>query len=72
MKRFLCMFVALCAMLASAETYLNVTNVSCRQCYPWNGKVDIDVEVQCDDPTTNVSLYVTAKDLQHGKTAQTM
>ena len=68
MKRFLCMFVALCAMLASAETYLNVTNVSCRQCYPWNGKVDIDVEVQCDDPTTNVSLYVTAKDLQHGKT----
>lgn len=68
MKRFLCMFVALCAMLASAETYLNVTNVSCRQRYPWNGKVDIDVEVQCDDPTTNVSLYVTAKDLQHGKT----
>ena len=68
MKRFLCMFVALCAMLASAETYLNVTNVSCRQRYPWNGKVDIDVEVQCDDPTTNVSLYVTAKDLQHGRT----
>ena len=68
MKRFLCMFVALCAMLASAETYLNVTNVSCRQRYPWNGKVDIDVEVQCDDPTTNVSLYVTAKDLQHNKT----
>lgn len=68
MKRFLCMFVALCAMLASADTYLNVTNVSCRQRYPWNGKVDIDVEVQCDDPTTNVSLYVTAKDLQHGRT----
>ena len=68
MKRFLCMFVALCAMLATADTYLNVTNVSCRQRYPWNGKVDIDVEVQCDDPTTNVSLYVTAKDLQHGRT----
>ncbi len=67
MKRFLCMFVALCAMLASAETYLNVTNMSCRQRYPWNGKVDIDVEVQCDDPATNVSLYVTAKDLQHNK-----
>lgn len=67
MKRFLCMFVALCAMLATADTYLNVTNVSCRQRYPWNGKVDIDVEVQCDDPATNVSLYVTAKDLQHNK-----
>ena len=68
MKRFLLILVALCAMLVSADTYLNVTNVSCRQRYPWNGKVDIDVEVQCDDPTTNVSLYVTAKDLQHNKT----
>jgi len=50
----------------AAATYLNVTNVSCRQRYPWNGKVDIDFEVQCDDPATNVFLEVSAKDVQHG------
>ena len=41
---------------------LSVENVTFRQRYPWNGLVDIDCTVNCSDPTTNISLYVSAKD----------
>lgn len=47
---------------AVASPSLSVENVSFRQWYPWNGLVDIDCTVKCSDPTTNVSLYVTATD----------
>lgn len=47
---------------AVASPSLSVENVSFRQRYPWNGFVDIDCTVKCSDPTTNVSLHVTAKD----------
>lgn len=47
---------------AVASPSLSVENVSFRQRYPWNGLVDIDCTVKCSDPTTNVSLHVTAKD----------
>lgn len=47
---------------AVASPSLSVENVSFRQRYPWNGLVDIDCTVKCSDPTTNVSLYVTATD----------
>jgi len=49
----------LCAF-ADAPT-LSVSNVAFRQRYPWNGLVDIDCDVTCSDPTTNISLYVSAK-----------
>lgn len=70
MKRFLCMFVALCAMLASAETYLNVTNVSCRQRYPWNGMVDIDYTVESDDAATGVYVFPEGVDNDSGMLLQ--
>ncbi|MDO5319227.1 MAG: formylglycine-generating enzyme family protein [bacterium] len=41
---------------------LSVTNVVSRQRYPWNGLVDIDCEIACSDPTTNINLYLSAKD----------
>lgn len=46
---------------ADAPT-LSVENVSFRQRYPWNGLVDIDCTVNCSDPQTNISLYVSAKE----------
>ena len=44
-----------------------VTNVSFRQRYPWNGLVDIDCSVECVDPTTNITLSVSARDEATGK-----
>ena len=44
-----------------------VTNVSFRQRYPWNGLVDIDCTVECVDPTTNITLSVSARDEAAGK-----
>ena len=46
---------------------LDVTDVSFRQRYPWNGLVDIDCTVNCNDPATNISLYVSAKDTATNK-----
>lgn len=43
-------------------TYVSVTNVVSRQRYPWNGLVDIDCEILCSDPATNINLYLSAKD----------
>ena len=58
-------FVA-CGVLADAPT-LSVANVTFRQRYPWNGLVDIDCDVTCSDPATNISLYVSAKDTAANK-----
>ena len=44
-----------------------VTDVIAKQRYPWNGLVDIDCNVTCGDPTTNISLYVSAKDTAANK-----
>ncbi len=46
---------------------VSVTNVTARQRYPWNGLVDIDYELSCSNPATNVSLYVSARDEGTGK-----
>ncbi len=54
------MALALSGGAAWAETY--VTNVVCAQRYPWNGMVDIDYEVVCDDPDADVWVYCTGKD----------
>lgn len=39
-----------------------VESVAFRQRYPWNGLVDIDVNIACSDPTTNLAVYVAAWD----------
>ncbi len=54
------MVLALSGGAAWAETY--VTNVVCAQRYPWNGMVDIDYEVVCDNPDADVWVYCTGKD----------
>ena len=46
---------------------LSVNNVTFRQRYPWNGLVDIDCDVTCSDPATNISLYVSANDAAANK-----
>ena len=54
-------------MAVAADVTVSVTNVVSRQRYPWNGLVDIDCEVVCSDPATNVNLYLSAKDNAAGK-----
>ena len=60
------MTTVLAAMLAVAAVAEGVTvgvsNVVSRQRYPWNGLVDIDCEITCSDPATNINLYLSAKD----------
>lgn len=51
---------ALWGSLVWGEVY--VTNVVCAQRYPWNGMVDIDYEVVCDDPEADVWVYCTGWD----------
>ena len=51
----------------SPSVTVGVTNVVSRQRYPWNGLVDIDCEVVCSDPATNVNLYLSAKDNVAGR-----
>ncbi len=72
MKRVM-MIAALAAILggtrpvAAEVPKLSVENVTFRQRYPWNGLVDIDCKVNCSDPTTNIALYVSAKDTAANK-----
>ena len=51
----------------AADVTVSVTNVVSRQRYPWNGLVDIDCEIACSDPATNINLYLSAKDNAAGK-----
>ena len=57
----------LVTMAVAADVTVSVTNVVSRQRYPWNGLVDIDCEVYCSDPATNINLYLSAKDNAAGK-----
>ena len=36
---------------------VEVTDIRCQQRYPWNGMVDIDYTVRCDDPDADVWVY---------------
>ncbi len=56
---------AVAALAAAVE--VSVSDVTARQRYPWNGMVDIDYELACSDPATNVSLHVLARDSVTGK-----
>ena len=55
--------VAVLSLAAAAwATEVSVTNIVCAQRYPWNGMVDIDYEVVCDDPDADVWVYATGYD----------
>ena len=61
MKKMLAIMLA-AAALAAGATEVSVQNVVCAQRYPWNGIVDIDYEVVCDDPDADVWVYATGYD----------
>ncbi len=52
------MAIAVMLFIGVAEaTTLSVTNVVCRQRYPWNGMVDIDYEIVSDNADANCYVY---------------
>lgn len=59
-RAMLAMGLALAAAVAQAG--VTVTNVVVQQRWPWNGLVDIDYEVVCDNTNSDVYVYPTALD----------
>ena len=58
-----CLFSAMFILLGlSTFADVYVTNIVVQQRYPWNGKVDIDYEVVCDDANADVWVYATGYD----------
>ncbi len=53
---------AMLLAVSAFATEVSVTNIVCAQRYPWNGMVDIDYEVVCDDPDADVWVYATGYD----------
>ena len=63
MKMVVAVFAAILATAGvTEEVAVGVRNVVSRQRYPWNGLVDIDCEITCSDPATNINLYLSAMD----------
>ena len=63
MKRWTLLAAAAAIALAiPAFADVSVQNVTATQRYPWNGLVDIDYEVVCDDPAADVWVYATGFD----------
>lgn len=56
----------ICAVAWADASAASVTNVSCLQRYPWNGKVDIDFEVVCDRKDVLVYLMPEGWDRDRG------
>ena len=50
------MLAAIATMSGIALSDVSVDNIVCTQRYPWNGLVDIDYTIACDDP--NAEIYV--------------
>lgn len=61
MKKSMLLIGCLFAFFAQAAT-LEVRNVVIQQRYPWNGLVDIDYEVVCDDPDADIYVYPVGHD----------
>ena len=73
MKRLM-MIVAIAVVMlggarfcATAYAAVTVTNVTCQQRYPWNGMVDIDYEIQSDQPNALFWIYPKGTDNWLGK-----
>ena len=65
MKKAMMLMVLGIAVQAFAA--VTVTNITCRQHYPWNGLVDIDYEVLSDDPSATYWVYPKGEDKRMGK-----
>ena len=52
----------LAMMVTVAQAGVSVTNVVAQQRYPWNGLVDVDYEVVCDNPETDIWVYPVGMD----------
>ena len=50
------MVVMALGMAAQTFAAVTVTNVTCRQHYPWNGLVDINYEIRSDDAVFRLTL----------------
>ncbi len=54
-------------LVSVAQATVSVTDVVAHQRYPWNGMVDIDYTVVCDDPDADVWVYPTGYDKDRNK-----
>lgn len=69
MKIVLKRTMVVAALLATIELVaaVSVTNVSCRQRYPWNGLVDIDYTVVSDSSSADIYVLVEGYDAAKGE-----
>ncbi len=56
MKKMMMALAATAAIGGMVFADVSVDNIKCTQRYPWNGLVDIDYTIACDDP--NAEIYV--------------
>lgn len=68
MKRIMMAAVITVSMIAEAA--VSVTNVKSAQRYPWNGLVDIDYTVVCDDANADVYVFPEGTDNDTGALLQ--
>ena len=60
------MVIAVLGIAAQTFAAVTVTNVVCKQRYPWNGLVDIDYEIQSDYPDATFFVYPKGEDKRLG------
>ena len=60
------MVVMALGMAAQTFAAVTVTNVTCRQHYPWNGLVDINYEIRSDDAEAKFFVYPKGEDRRLG------
>lgn len=66
MKLNTMMMAATLGMAAQTFAAVTVTNVTCKQRYPWNGLVDIDYEILSDDAEGQYFVYPKGEDRRLG------
>ena len=57
LKKMMMLLAAGSLAIAAQGLTLSVKDVKIAQRYPWNGLVDIDYTVECDDPDADVYVY---------------
>ncbi len=63
MKKLVLMLMSVASLVCLADgTTVNVSSVSARQRSLWDGRVEIDCEVSCNDPQTPIKLVLSARD----------
>ena len=69
LKRMMMMAIAMVSAII-AHAAVSVTNVKAAQRYPWNGMVDIDYTVVCDDANADVYVFPEGTDNDTGALLQ--